>query len=301
MTENNRKQAFVPKNSTILYNDNGTAPGIIIEKNNKILVMLPGPPKETVPMFEQQVKPYLAKKQEYTFVSRVLRIAGVGESSMETIVKDLIDSQTNPSIAPYAKDAESILRITAKAKDKQQAEQMIEPVAQEIYRRFGNDIYAEGETNMQTTVAKLLIDKQKTIATAESCTGGAIASALVEYAGISSTFIDGCVTYSNASKQNRLGVKSETLQKYGAVSPQTAIEMAEGAAKTANANIGLSTTGVAGPDGGTEQKPVGLVYIGLTIDGVTTVKECHFVGNREKIRVRAVYTALDYLRRELLK
>lgn len=301
MTENNRKQAFVPKNSTVLYNDNGTAPGIIIEKNNKILVMLPGPPKETVPMFEQQVKPYLAKKQEYTFVSRVLRIAGVGESSMETIVKDLIDSQTNPSIAPYAKDAESILRITAKAKDKQQAEQMIEPVAQEIYRRFGNDIYAEGETNMQTTVAKLLIDKQKTIATAESCTGGAIASALVEYAGISSAFIDGCVTYSNASKQNRLGVKSETLQKYGAVSPQTAIEMAEGAAKTANANIGLSTTGVAGPDGGTEQKPVGLVYIGLTIDGVTTVKECHFVGNREKIRVRAVYTALDYLRRELLK
>ena len=120
MTENNRKQAFVPKNSTVLYNDNGTAPGIIIEKNNKILVMLPGPPKETVPMFEQQVKPYLAKKQEYTFVSRVLRIAGVGESSMETIVKDLIDSQTNPSIAPYAKDAESILRITAKAKDKQQ-------------------------------------------------------------------------------------------------------------------------------------------------------------------------------------
>ena len=280
MTENNRKQAFVPKNSTVLYNDNGTAPGIIIEKNNKILVMLPGPPKETVPMFEQQVKPYLAKKQEYTFVSRVLRIAGVGESSMETIVKDLIDSQTNPSIAPYAKDAESILRITAKAKDKQQA---------------------EGETNMQTTVAKLLIDKQKTIATAESCTGGAIASALVEYAGISSAFIDGCVTYSNASKQNRLGVKSETLQKYGAVSPQTAMEMAEGVAKTANANIGLSTTGVAGPDGGTEQKPVGLVYIGLTIDGVTTVKECHFVGNREKIRVRAVYTALDYLRRELLK
>lgn len=301
MTENNRKQAFVPKNSTVLYNDNGTAPGIIIEKNNKILVMLPGPPKETVPMFEKQVKPYLAKKQEYTFLSRVLRIAGVGESSMETMVKDLIDGQTNPSIAPYAKDAESILRITAKAKSKQQAEQMIQPVAQEIYRRFGNDVYAEGETNMQTTVAKLLIDKQKTIATAESCTGGAIASALVEYAGISSVFMDGCVTYSNESKQNRLGVKSETLQKYGAVSPQTAIEMAEGAAKTSGANIGLSTTGVAGPDGGTEEKPVGLVYIGLTIDGVTTVKECHFVGNREKIRVRAVYTALDYLRRELLK
>ena len=301
MTENNRKQAFVPKNSKVLYNDNGTAPGIIIEKNNKILVMLPGPPKETIPMFEKQVKPFLAQKQEYTFVSRVLRIAGVGESAMETMVKDLIDSQTNPTIAPYAKDSESLLRITAKAKDNKQAEELITPVAEELYHRFGHNIYGEGETNMQTVVSELLIKKQKTIATAESCTGGAIASALVEYAGISSVFLDGCVTYSNASKQHRLGVKSETLQKYGAVSAETAKEMAEGAAKTAGTNIGLSTTGVAGPDGGTEQKPVGLVYIGLTIDGVTKIKECHFVGNREKIRVRTVHTALDWLRRELLK
>jgi len=301
MTENNRKQAFVPKNSKVLYNDNGTAPGIIIEKNNKILVMLPGPPKETIPMFEKQVKPFLAQKQEYTFVSRVLRIAGVGESAMETMVKDLIDSQTNPTIAPYAKDSESLLRITAKAKDNKQAEELITPVAEEMYRRFGHNIYGEGETNMQTVVSELLIKKQKTIATAESCTGGAIASALVEYAGISSVFLDGCVTYSNASKQHRLGVKSETLQKYGAVSAETAKEMAEGAAKTAGTNIGLSTTGVAGPDGGTEQKPVGLVYIGLTIDGVTKTKECNFVGNREKIRVRTVHTALDWLRRELLK
>ena len=301
MTENNRKQAFVPKNGKVLYNDNGTAPGIIIEKNNKILIMLPGPPKETVPMFEQQVKPYLAQKQEYTFISRVLRIAGVGESIMETMVKDLIDSQTNPTIAPYAKDSESILRITAKAKSEQEAEKMIAPVAEEIYRRFGHDVYGEGETNMQTVVAELLIQKQKTIATAESCTGGAIASALVEYPGISSVFLVGCVTYYNASKQKRLDVKAETLQKYGAVSPETAKEMAEGAAKTAGTHIGLATTGIAGPDGGTEQKPVGLVYIGLTIDGVTQTKECHFVGNREKIRTRAVYTALDWLRRELLK
>ena len=301
MTENNRKQAFVPKNGKVLYNDNGTAPGIIIEKNNKILVMLPGPPKETVPMFEKQVKPYLAQKQEYTFVSRVLRIAGVGESSMETMVKDLIDSQTNPTIAPYAKDSESILRITAKAKDEQEAEKMIAPVAKEIYHRFGHDVYGEGETNMQTVVAELLIQKQKTIATAESCTGGAIASALVEYPDISSVFLDGCVTYSNESKQKRLGVKEETLQKYGAVSHETAKEMAEGVAKTAGTNIGLATTGIAGPEGGTEEKPVGLVYIGLSIDGMTQTKECHFIGNREKIRTRAVYTALDWLRRELLK
>lgn len=301
MTENNRKQAYVPKNGKVLYNDNGTAPGIIIEKNGKILVMLPGPPKETVPMFEQQVKPYLAQKQEYTFVSRVLRVAGVGESAMEMAIKDIIDSQTNPTIAPYAKDSEALLRITAKAKSVQEGQNMIVPVAEEIYRRFGHDVYAEGETNMQTVVAKLLLDKQKTIATAESCTGGAIASALVEYAGVSKVFLDGCVTYSNESKIKRLGVKAETLEKYGAVSHETAKEMAEGAAKTAGTNIGLSTTGVAGPDGGTDDKPVGLVYIGLTIDGVTQTKECHFVGNREKIRVRAVHRALDWLRRELLK
>ena len=301
MTQNNKKQAFVPKNSTVLYNDNGTAPGIIIEKNQKIMIMLPGPPKETVPMFENQVKPYLQKRQEYTFVSRILRIAGVGESAMETKVKDLIDAQTNPTIAPYAKDAESILRITAKAKTKQEAQSMIAPVAEEIYNRFGHDIYAEGETNMQTVTAQLLLKKAKTIATAESCTGGALASALVEYPGISSVFLDGTVTYSNEAKQKRLGVKQETLQKYGAVSAETAKEMAEGAANTAGTEIGLATTGIAGPNGAEENKPVGLVYIGLTIDGVTQVKQCHFVGNREKIRTRAVYTALDWLRRELLK
>ena len=301
MTQNNKKQAFVPKNSTVLYNDNGTAPGIIIEKNQKIMIMLPGPPKETVPMFENQVKPYLQKRQEYTFVSRILRIAGVGESAMETKVKDLIDAQTNPTIAPYAKDAESILRITAKAKTKQEAQSMIAPVAEEIYNRFGHDIYAEGDTNMQTVTAQLLLKKAKTIATAQSCTGGAPASALVEYPGISSVFLDGTVTYSNEAKQKRLGVKQETLQKYGAVSAETAKEMAEGAANTAGTEIGLATTGIAGPNGAEENKPVGLVYIGLTIDGVTQVKQCHFVGNREKIRTRAVYTALDWLRRELLK
>ncbi len=148
MTENNRKQAFVPKNSKVLYNDNGTAPGIIIEKNNKIEEKQEERSMNKVPMFEQQVKPYLAQKQEYTFISRVLRIAGVGESIMETMVKDLIDSQTNPTIAPYAKDSESILRITAKAKSEQEAEKMIAPVAEEIYRRFGHDVYGEGETNI---------------------------------------------------------------------------------------------------------------------------------------------------------
>lgn len=300
MTENNVKQAYVPENGIVLYNDNGTAPGIIIEKNNKIMVMLPGPPKEVVPMFLEQVKPYLSAKQEYTFISHVLRVANVGESAMETQVKDIIHRQENPTIAPYAKGMEAILRITAKAKNMEEAQRLISPVAQEIRGRLGDAVYAEGETNLQTVVAELLLQKKLTIATAESCTGGLLAAALVEYPGISKVFLDGVVTYSNEAKMKRLGVKKETLEKFGAVSFQTAEEMAENAAKTAGTEIGIATTGVAGPDGGTPEKPVGLVYIGLYIAGKVMTKEFHFAGNRERIRERTVYNALDWLRKELL-
>lgn len=301
MTQNNVKQAMVPANHcTVLYNDNGTAPGIIIEKNGKIIVMLPGPPRETVPMFENQVKPYLAKKQEYTFVSRILRVAGIGESAMEDRVKDMIAAQTNPTIAPYAKDGESILRITAKAKDEAEAKKMIEPVAAALKERLGMAVYAEGETDMQTVVAELLLAKKITIAVAESCTGGMIASRLIDFPGISEVLVEGCVTYSNDAKVRRLGVKEETLSQYGAVSPQTAKEMAEGIAKTSGAEIGVATTGIAGPGGGTEEKPVGLVYIGICYQGKTEVFEHRFVGKRERIRERATYTALDALRKVLL-
>lgn len=301
MTQNNVKQAMVPENNcTVLYNDNGTAPGIIIEKNGKMIVMLPGPPRETVPMFMDQVKPYLAKKQEYTFISRILRVAGVGESAMEARVKDIIDAQTNPTIAPYAKDGEAILRVTAKAKDEREANELIDPVAVALKERLGDAVYAEGETDMETVVAEMLVDKKVTVAVAESCTGGMIASSLVEYPGISEVLLEGCVTYSNDAKIRRLGVKAETLEQYGAVSEETAREMAEGIAKTSGADIGLATTGIAGPGGGSEEKPVGLVYIGLCYKGKTEVKKCNFVGKRNKIRERAAYTALDWLRKAML-
>ncbi|WP_317855531.1 competence/damage-inducible protein A [Chakrabartyella piscis] len=300
MTENNLKQAYVPKeNGFPLYNANGTAPGVVMEKNGKIIVMLPGPPKEVIPMFENQVEPYLASKSEYLFHSRILRVASVGESAMESKVKDIIDAQTNPTIAPYAKDGEAILRITAKAKSLEEANALIDPVAEALYARLGKAIYAEGETTMETEVAKLLIAKQKTIAVAESCTGGLIAANLIRYPGISEVFLEGCVTYSNEAKENRLDVNCKTLEIHGAVSPETAKEMAEGIAKTSGANIGVSTTGVAGPDGGTPEKPVGLVYIGICIDGITIVKEFHGFGDRNKIRERATYYALNCLRKQL--
>ena len=300
MTVNNRKQAYVPENnSVVLYNPNGTAPGIIIEKDEKIIVMLPGPPKETMPMFENQVKPYLAKKQEYTFISRVLRVASVGESAMETLVKDLIDAQTNPTIAPYAKDGEALLRITAKAKDEAEANRLIDPVAVVLKERLGKSVYAEGETNMETEVAKLLVAQKRTIAVAESCTGGEISSRLIRYPGISEVFLEGCVTYSNEAKMKRLGVLEETLGKFGAVSKETAMEMAQGIAKTAGADIGVATTGIAGPHGGTVDKPVGLVYVGIYFNGKAEAKEFRFAGSRNKIRERATFQALDWLRRKL--
>lgn len=299
MTDNNVKQAMVPVNSTVMYNENGTAPGIIIEDNNKILIMMPGPPKEMKPMFSKQVKPYLASKQNHTLVSRTLRIAGVGESAMESMVRDMIDRQSNPTIAPYAKDTESILRITASAKTTEEAEKIIEPIAEEIYRRFGDSVYAEGETSIQETVAKILIDKKVTIAVAESCTGGLVAAKLIEYPGISEVLLEGAVTYSNEAKKRRLGVKGETLSAYGAVSAETAAEMAKGIAMTSGADIGVSTTGVAGP-GPSEGKPEGLVYVGVYMGGKSYVKELHLAGKRNVIRERAAYSALDFLRRKLI-
>lgn len=299
MTDNNVKQAMVPENAVVMYNANGTAPGIIIENDKQILIMMPGPPREMKPMFSQQVKPYLASKQEYTLVSRVLRIAGVGESAMEMQVKDLIASQTNPTVAPYAKDVEAVLRITARAENAAEAEKIIEPVAQEIYSRFGKSVYAEGETSMQETVAQMLVKRNKTIAVAESCTGGLVASRLIEYPGISAVLLEGAVTYSNEAKMRRLGVKRQTLETYGAVSAETAVEMAEGIAKSSGASIGLSTTGVAGP-GPSEGKPEGLVFIGVYIEGKTYVKELNLAGKRNVIRERAAYNALDYLRRKLM-
>jgi competence/damage-inducible protein CinA C-terminal domain len=301
MTENNAKQAYVPEGALVMYNKNGTAPGIIMEENGKILINLPGPPKELIPMFEEYVKPYLAKKQENIFHSRVLRVAKIGESEAEDMVKDIIAAQTNPTIATYVKKFEVIFRITAKAKNENEANKIIEPMVQEIYKRFGNNIYAEGETTIQKVTCKKLMDKNLTVAVAESCTGGMLASAFTDIAGISKIFMEGDVTYSNDAKIRRLGVKEETLQKHGAVSSETAAEMAQGIAKAAGTDIGISTTGIAGPDGGTVENPVGTVFIGLYFKGKVKTKEIHLVGNREKIRQRTVDTTFDWLRREIDK
>lgn len=300
-TENNKKQAYFPKDCIILDNPNGTAPGVILKKENKMIILLPGPPKEMIPMFNNSVKSYLQSLTDYKLVSKTLRFIGIGESELEEKLIDIINSQSNPTIAPYAKENEVTLRITAKSKDDEKANDLIKSIEEKIKDRVGKYIYGYDDTTLEETVAKLLVKNNMTIAVSESCTGGMVSSKLIDYPGISQSFIEGCVTYSNEAKMNRLGVKKETLDKYGAVSSETAIEMAVGIAKNLNTNIGLSTTGVAGPGGGTDEKPVGLVYIGIYINGDVNVKKCNFSGSRDKIRSRATNEALNLLRLELLK
>ena len=300
-TENNRKQAYFPKGSLILPNKYGTAPGCIMEKDKETIILMPGPPKEMKPMFDNYVKPFLLKDNKNILKSKVLRIIGMGESKIENDLLDLIDKQINPTIATYAKDGECTVRITAKGKNEKEVESLIEPISNEIKSRFKEKVYGEDDTAIEDEVAKILVDNNLTIAVAESCTGGMVAADLINYPGISSVFMEGCVTYSNEAKMMTLNVKKETLNTVGAVSEQCAKEMSEGVAARHNTNIGLSTTGIAGPEGGSEDKPVGLVYMGITINNKTIVKKYIFNGNRQQIRSRACKTLLNDLRLELLK
>lgn len=300
LSKNNEKQAYFPKDSIILPNNFGTAPGCIIEENNKYLIMLPGPPREIIPMFEQHVVPYLKKFNEGVLISKVLKICGMGESQVVTEINHLIENQTNPTVAPYAKENEVTLRLTAKASNEEDALSLIAPLEKEIKDILGDNIYGTDSDTLEGVIGNFLIENNLSIATAESCTGGLLCGRLVNYPGISKCLVEGIVTYSNDSKMNRIGVKKETLENFGAVSEETALEMAKGVAKTSGSDIGISTTGIAGPSGGTDEKPVGLVYIGYYIQGKSFAKRFVFPGNRESIRNRTVTVALDYLRKNLI-
>lgn len=295
----NEKQAYFPEDAIVLKNNNGTAPGCIIDDSGKVLVMLPGPPREMKAMFEESVIPYLRKYSNEILVSKVLRVIGVGESAAAELIGDLIDNE-NPTVAPYAKEGEMIFRITAKAENEEAANKLIAPVEAEIRSILGNNVYAEGEATLEEVVGGMLVEKGLTIATAESCTGGMVAAKLINYPGISASILEGVVTYSNEAKIRRLGVKEETLNTVGAVSEETAREMAEGVARTSGADIGIATTGVAGPGGGTQEKPVGLVYIAVYYNKEVEVKKLNLTGSRQRIRERATITLIDMLRRKLL-
>ena len=382
VTENNWKQALVPEGAIVIDNLNGTAPGLILEdkERGKAAILIPGPPNEMKPMFEHDIAPYLNKKQPEGIYSQMVKVCGIGESRAETMVADLMDAQTNPTLAPYAKTgevhfrvtaracseeaAEKLMepmfehdiapylnkkqpegiysqmvkvcgigesraetmvadlmdaqtnptlapyaktgevhfRVTARACSEEAAEKLMEPMIEEMKKRFGDAVYTtEENVTLEESVIRLLEEKKMTVTTAESCTGGKLSGRLLNVSGASGVYNEGYITYANASKEKILGVKHETLETYGAVSEQTAAEMALGAAKAAGADAALSVTGIAGPGGGTAEKPVGLVYIGCAVNGEVTVREYRFTGNREKNRDYAVARAITLLREELLK
>ena len=301
ITDNNWKQAMVPEGCIVLDNPNGTAPGIIMAQDNKHVVLMPGPPNELLPMFETSVIPYLSKLQSCVIYSQTVKICGVGESKAESMVADLIEAQTNPTIATYAKTGEVHLRVTARAEDEKEARKLVKPMIKDLKGRFGNHVYTtDDEVTLEKAVVDLLMANGLPACTVESCTGAMLSARLSNVPGVSEVFKSAYVTYSNKSKRRLLGIKKNILVKYGAVSEQIAREMAKTAAALAKADVCVSTTGIAGPDGGTPEKPVGLVYIGCSVCGKITVKECHFSGSRSKIRESTVSAALSLMRECIL-
>lgn len=300
-TDNNWKQADVIEGCEILYNKNGTAPGIFVSEGEKTVILLPGPPLELKSMFTDSVMPKLQQKCGQVFYSQTVKIVGPGESSVETQILDMLDTQDNPTIAPYAKTGEVHLRVTARAKDEKEAREKTAPVVEELYRRFGNAVYTtDADETLEMALTKLLMKKKYTMTTAESCTGGMIAARMVNAPGVSAVLKSGFITYANEAKEELLGVSHDTLEKFGAVSRETAKEMAEGAVKAAHTDAAVAVTGIAGPDGGTKEKPVGLVYIGVNVRGNVEVREYHFSGSRQKIRESVTAAALTFLREKLL-
>lgn len=306
--QNNIKQAMFPKEADIIRNDYGTAPGAIFKKDSKKILLMPGPPREMKAMFVEQVLPILQGDSNLILMSKYIRFFGIGESALEIELKKILEEQTNPTVALYAKETEVMVRVTAGASSEDECIKLLDKKIEEISSICGKYIYLIGDdsisssqTEMDRVVAELLVKNDITILVAESCTGGLVAANLINYPGISSVLLEGCVTYSNEAKMKRLGVKKETLENYGAVSSQTAEEMAACIAKSLNSEIGLSATGIAGPDGGTSKKPVGLVYFGIYYKGeIFSVKRI-FSGDRRKIRERATREALNQVRLLLLK
>ena len=301
ITDNNWKQALVPEGAIVLDNENGTAPGIIMEKNGKSVILLPGPPGELIPMFEGKVYDYLNKLQPEIIYSTMVRICGLGESFVENEIRDLIDNQTNPTIATYAKIGQVDLRVTAKAASEKEAAKLAKPMLKELVKRFGDHIYTMDEhKSLEEVIVHFLKERSLTLTTAESCTGGMIAARITDVPGASEVFKQGLVTYSNRAKRKLLDVKKTTLKEYAAVSEKTAKEMAKNGAFITGSDACVSVTGTAGPTGGTEEKPVGLVYIGCCYNNKTVVKEFHFKGERQKIREQATANALILLRECIL-
>ncbi len=301
MTENNEKQGYMPRGAIVFENDVGTAPGLALEDaaRGKIAIMLPGPPREMKPMFEHCVMPYLSQFSERMLVSRNVNLVGIGESAAEQLLRPLMEAAENPTVAPYCKEGEVRLRVTASAADRAEGERLCDDMVERIRSSAVGEFVYGTDTTLEAAAVERLAHLDATLACAESCTGGLVAKRITDVPGASDVLLGGVVSYSNEVKRSVLGVSEQTLRDHGAVSAECAREMAEGVRSALGSDYGVSTTGIAGPDGGTAEKPVGLVYIAVATERGTTVRELRLNGDRAHVRHITANNVLSMLIREL--
>lgn len=300
ITDNNYQQAMLPEGCTVLDNDWGTAPGVAFEADGTHVILLPGPPRECEMMFRYRAVPYLKQLSDGVIASRTVKTFGIGESAAEALLRDLMNSLQNPTLAPYAKPTGTELRITAHAQTEEEAFALIAPVEEQVKAILGDKVIGVDVASLEEVCFTLLKERGLTMGTAESCTGGLIAKLMTDLPGSSAVFRGGVVSYTDGVKANVLGVPQALLDQYGAVSPQVAEAMARGAKEALGCDVAVSTTGIAGPDSDDRGNPVGLVYLGLAFGDQCVVREFR-AGNvaRERVRRMSAHTALNLVRRYL--
>lgn len=301
MALNNERQALILQDAQVLKNSNGTAPGMLLVDGTRHIAMLPGPPREMKPIFEEQVQPVLQKLSQGLRVHRrMLKVSGMGESAVDDLIAPIYSRYKNPTTTILFNRTEVQIHLTASANTDEEASRLLLEVSDKLEEKLGFNVFSVQGESMEEMVARWLVLKQYTVATAESCTGGLLATRLTDVPGSSKYFLQGVVSYTNQSKTDLLGVPAELIAEKDAVSAEVAEAMAKGIKERSGASIGISTTGIAGPDGGTEERPVGLVYIGIATDVEVTHKRLQLPGDRERIRWLASTVALDLVRRKYL-
>lgn len=300
MSRNNLQQAMLPEGCTVFHNYWGTAPGCAFQKDGKVVLMFPGPPKECIPMFDQYGIPYLKQFSDEEIFSHEIRVFGTSESAMDFMMRDIMKDLTNPSMAPYAKEADCFLRVTAKAGSEEEAEAMMKPVIEKAVEILGDNVYGFDISCLEERVFQLMQEQKKTFATAESCTGGDIARRFTDMSGASEFYVGGAVTYTDDVKARVLGIDPEMIREHTAVSEPVARAMAENIRTITGADFAVSTTGLAGPDGDGIHE-VGTVFCGLAMEGKTEVIELHLGANRTRDYIRrcAGNFCFDMLRRAM--
>ena len=301
MTDNLLLQAMLPEDCTVFSNDWGTAPGCAFESEGVHVLMLPGPPSECAPMFRHRAVPYLSKLSEGVIASHTLKLFGIGEAAVEALLKERMNAMTNPTLAPYAKEGECELRVTAKAPTDEEAQSLLLPTVEQVKVLFGAKVYGVDAPSLEAVVVPLLKEKGLTIGVAESCTGGLMAKRLTDLAGVSAVFKGGIVSYTNEVKHNVLGVPQHLLDEHGAVSAPVAAAMAEGARKALNCDIALSSTGVAGPDKDDRGNEVGTMFVAIATPEGTYVRPLVLGARpvRARLRTQTASHAFDLARRYL--